>query len=216
MPKTRHTNRIARQIACAILTGKYKQGAMIDTSGLEKQFSASRTIIREALRLLTAKGLLEARPRAGTYVCEAKYWSKLDASLLGWRAEIDKSNTLLHELLDLRLCYEPNILRLSARRINDTQKTALKESYQALYTTPNAKNEAAFYHILYEAAQNPLISTLATPCRISLEVMEQQGRYERFSPHFPANLLECCDKGDGETAYKTANDALIQSLQNHA
>ena len=76
---------IARDIARKILSGELATGAILPSEiELGEQFGVSRTALREALKLLTSKGLLESLPKIGTRVKERPQWSMLDPQLLEW------------------------------------------------------------------------------------------------------------------------------------
>ncbi|MDK9760247.1 GntR family transcriptional regulator, partial [Vibrio sp. D173a] len=76
---------VAREVARSILSGELAQGSIIPGEmALCEQFGISRTALREAVKLLTSKGLLESRPKVGTRVVNRAYWNFLDPQLIGW------------------------------------------------------------------------------------------------------------------------------------
>lgn len=76
---------VAREIARGILSGDLPQGSIIPGEmALCEQFGISRTALREAVKLLTSKGLLESRPKIGTRVVDRAYWNFLDPQLIEW------------------------------------------------------------------------------------------------------------------------------------
>ena len=76
---------VARKIARRILSGELPQDSIIPGEiVLCEQFGISRTALREAVKLLTSKGLLESRPKIGTRVVEREYWNFLDPQLIEW------------------------------------------------------------------------------------------------------------------------------------
>ena len=84
--RERVTSRLAKQI----LSGDYKQGALLPTEAqLGAEFKVSRTALREAVRTLAAKGLVESRQRAGTRVLASEDWNRLDTDVLRWMGEIE-------------------------------------------------------------------------------------------------------------------------------
>src|SRR5258707_1804905 len=68
-----------------IVLGRYPPGSALSTDELEEEFGISKTVLREALRVLAAKGLIDARQRLGTVVQPRSSWSLLDADLLRWQ-----------------------------------------------------------------------------------------------------------------------------------
>ena len=86
---------LVESLGQAIVTGEYAQVGFPTEAELSKQFGASRTVTREAVKMLTAKGLLSARPRHGTVVEPETEWNLLDPDVLRWMLERKFSLRLL-------------------------------------------------------------------------------------------------------------------------
>ena len=78
---------LADTIGRRILSGELAEGQILDVEKFESDFNVSRTVVREATKVLSAKGLLDARPRVGTYVRPRASWNLLDSDVMVWRAE---------------------------------------------------------------------------------------------------------------------------------
>jgi GntR family galactonate operon transcriptional repressor len=91
-------------------------GALPTEAELASELQVSRTVIREALRVLAAKGLVDARPMLGTRVRPRDQWHLLDADVLAWRIAAEGEAAVLRELLEIRLLVEPAVAALAARR----------------------------------------------------------------------------------------------------
>src|SRR5262250_3757907 len=89
LPRERLHDRLTREIALGILRGGIGQGeSALSTEGdLCRHFNVSRTILREAVKVLAAKGLIEVRPRTGIRVRPRDEWNLVDPDLLGWLCE---------------------------------------------------------------------------------------------------------------------------------
>ncbi|WDR03975.1 FCD domain-containing protein [Devosia algicola] len=99
---------IARQLASAILRGEYPPESILPGEiELATKFSASRTSVREALKSLSAKGLIQSRKKAGTSVRPRADWQMLDRDLLALRLEIGPEHSFATDLLALRQAIEP-------------------------------------------------------------------------------------------------------------
>ena len=99
---------IARQIGTAILRGEHAPGATLPGElELAVQFGASRNIVREAIKVLAGKGLVESRKKAGTRVRQRADWQMLDRDLLAWRLEGGTEIGFATDLLALREAIEP-------------------------------------------------------------------------------------------------------------
>ena len=99
----------------AIVTGRFEQEAFPTEAELAKQHGVSRSVTREAVKMLTAKGLLSARPRQGTVVQPTSTWNLFDTDVLRWLLERQFSIELLKQFNQLRVAIEPEAAALAAR-----------------------------------------------------------------------------------------------------
>src|SRR5689334_16119760 len=107
---------IARELGSAIVSGRLQPGHVLES---ELEASAhrhvSRTAYREALRMLSAKGLINSRPRAGTRVSPMPEWHMLDPDVLAWLFSDAPRPEMLHSLFELRTIIEPAAAALAAK-----------------------------------------------------------------------------------------------------
>src|SRR5207237_7585258 len=79
---------IARKLGISIVSGQYQPGDLLDSEiAASEQFAVSRTAYREAVRILAAKGLVDARPKVGTRINPQSKWALLDPDVLEWTFE---------------------------------------------------------------------------------------------------------------------------------
>lgn len=124
---------VAREIARGILSGKLAQGSIIPGEmALCEQFGISRTALREAVKLLTSKGLLESRPKIGTRVNERSSWNFLDAQLIEWMDGLMETKEFCEKFLGLRKAIEPEACALAARNATSEQRIELSETFQKM------------------------------------------------------------------------------------
>ena len=102
-------------IGRAIVIGDYDESAFPTEAELAKQHGVSRSVTREAVKMLTAKGLLSARPRQGTIVQPTTSWNLFDTDVLHWLLERQFSIDLLRQFNELRVAIEPEAAGLAAR-----------------------------------------------------------------------------------------------------
>ena len=126
---------LVETVGRAIVAGEYR-GAPFPTEGvLEMRHGVSRSVIREAVKMLTAKGLLGSRPKHGTYVLPEQEWNLFDADILRWTLERPTSLDLLLHFNELRLGVEPQAAALAAQRSSEDQRididAAIDRSVQA-------------------------------------------------------------------------------------
>src|SRR5260370_15972735 len=120
------TYSIANHIGIAIVTGVYSADNPIPIEAeLCRQYSASRPVLREAVKMLTAKGLLGARPRRGTWVQPEDKWNLLDPDVLGWLLERNFSMRLLIEFTEIRLAVEPRAAALAGAHAGEGAEAAV-------------------------------------------------------------------------------------------
>ena len=110
---------IARTLGVAIMSGKYKPGdLLVGEIASSERLAVSRTAYREAVRILSAKGLVESRPKVGTKITPRSKWQLLDPDVLAWAFENEPDLELLESLFELR-----NIVESAAAGIAATRRT---------------------------------------------------------------------------------------------
>lgn len=113
-------DQIVRAMGVSILRGDYPEGALLPAEGdLMAQFGISRTVLREVLKTLAAKGLVVSKTRVGTKVRSQVDWNMFDSDLLGWRLELGMDLRFLNSLYEIRLAVEPAACALAALRRTD-------------------------------------------------------------------------------------------------
>ena len=162
-----HT-RIAHELGVAILAGKHGPGERLEGEiEYSERMQISRTAYREALRILSSKGLVESRPKTGTRIAPRSRWNLLDPDVLAWIMEATPSEGFVRDLFELRLMVEPNAAALAATRRNGRDLArmghALEEMERHGLTT--AEGQAAdveFHRALMEATRNEALITLSS------------------------------------------------------
>jgi DNA-binding FadR family transcriptional regulator len=164
--KRGHDN-IADRIGIAIVNGVYRPG---DTLPGEIEFSeqlgVSRTVLREAIRTLVAKGMVESRPKSGTRVLPRRGWSLLDPTVLGWMFEGEVDPAFLRDLFELRVVIEPAVAALAAQRRSGQDLArmghALEEmAAHGLSTAEGQQADQRFHDAILDACGNEALQTLA-------------------------------------------------------
>lgn len=99
---------VITEIGMAIVSGRYPVGAVLPNDAeMFAKFDVSRTVLREALKTLESKGLLEARPKVGTKVAPRSRWNYFDPMLLEWFFHAGPDQNLVRHVKDIRLALEP-------------------------------------------------------------------------------------------------------------
>lgn len=158
---------IARQLGTDILCGKYQPGSSLEGEiGQSAAMGVSRTVYREAIRILVAKGLLESRPKAGTRVTARTKWNLLDPELLAWMFLGEPDEAFVRDLFELRQMIEPPAAGLAAERRTDAQVAAMRRcldvmEQQGLASEEGQEADREFHRLLLEAGGNAAVVALA-------------------------------------------------------
>ena len=160
-PRRGLCGQVTHELGQRIVAGDFEAGKALPTeSELSSQFNVSRTALREAVKILTAKGLMESRPRTGTRVRPRSDWHLVDPDVIAWHCAVTPSADFLCDLFEIRLIVEPNAAALAAERRTDADirdiEQELAEMSQALgnggdMVGPNVR----FHMAILEAAANP-------------------------------------------------------------
>ncbi|EKT53390.1 FadR/GntR family transcriptional regulator [Providencia burhodogranariea] len=160
---------IAEELGQLILKGTYLPSSILPSENeLSEKFQASRTAIREAVKILAAKGMLLARPRIGTRVMPSSNWNFLDQDLLKWWINSDEQAIVFKHFHIVRLAIEPQACYLAAKHATDKQKQSLvlfANEMQSLAKQFNrqrwVKVDHLFHLAIYEACANPFLISFA-------------------------------------------------------
>ena len=107
---------IVLELGSHIISGEIKPGSILTSDILESQFGVSRTVVREALKVLHDKGLTRARTKVGTIVLEREEWNLLDPDVISWLRDSSLPPQFLKDLEEVRSSYEPRVARMAAER----------------------------------------------------------------------------------------------------
>jgi DNA-binding FadR family transcriptional regulator len=159
---------VARDIGILIVSGRYKAGDLLDGEiDASDRLNVSRTAYREAVRILAAKGLVEARPKIGTRVSPREKWHLLDPDVLGWIFKYEPDESLLRSLFELRKIVEPDAAALAAQRRTQAHVDAMREALESMakHTLGSEIGRLAdqnFHSALLDASGNPFLTSLTS------------------------------------------------------
>ncbi|MEI5675357.1 MULTISPECIES: FadR/GntR family transcriptional regulator [unclassified Nocardioides] len=162
-----------------IVTGELPVGAPLPTEEqLGKVYGSGRSAVREATKVLVAKGLVVSKRKVGTIVQPETAWSLLDPDVLAWRYENDPTALHLDHLAEMRVVLEPEAARLAARAKDRTVVRAIQESYHRMEETlddPDAfiVHDLAFHRAVVEAGGNDLLVHLHSVMEVALAAARQ-------------------------------------------
>ncbi len=154
------TKQIVELLGTAIVTGRYPPGAQFPVEAdLCSQYGASRTAVREALKVLNAKGLISSRPRRGTIVRPQQNWNVLDPDVLRWILKQGFSLSLLAEFTQMRLAIEPIAAAEAAARGSKEQHEAICRALDRMAAAERGEDDPlgadiAFHLAILDASSN--------------------------------------------------------------
>lgn len=157
---------IARKLGISIVSGTYRPGDLLGGEiSSSEQFAVSRTAYREAVRILAAKGLVDARPKVGTRVNPQSKWHLLDPDVLDWTFDTEPDLVLLDSLFELRNVVESAAAGMAAQRRSAADLQAMRQALEGmaahtLATEAGRQADLDFHSTLLNATNNPFIISL--------------------------------------------------------
>jgi DNA-binding FadR family transcriptional regulator len=131
----RLSEKVAGTLGRRIVSGRYRPGEILPTEPkIQMEFGVSRTAVREAIRVLSAKGLTASRPKIGTRVRPMADWNMLDPDVLRWQMDQSPTEEFIQSLFEMREIIEPAAAARAAERALDGEIDALGIAMDAIQT----------------------------------------------------------------------------------
>src|ERR687887_1744910 len=132
---------VVHEIGVRILDGELKPGDTLPDNGSLTESEVSRTVVREAIKVLAAKGLVESRPKTGTRVRRREDWNLLDPDVLAWLQDDDVSEEMLRKLTEVRRIIEPAAAELAAARAGAREIAAMQNAFVQMEMSAPARDQ---------------------------------------------------------------------------
>jgi DNA-binding FadR family transcriptional regulator len=175
--------RVIDGLGQAIVGGRYRPGDVLPKeSELIAEFGVSRTSVREAMKVLAAKGLVETRQRVGTRVRAREMWSAFDSDLLVWNYAQGQGADVMRDLIELRQILEPSAAKLAAVRASVADLRSMERAHADMAgsierAADYAASDVRFHMAVYAASHNELLQRfgqlVAESMRLSFELQQQ-------------------------------------------
>jgi DNA-binding FadR family transcriptional regulator len=147
------TQSIVHDLGAQVVTGVFTPANPFPPeSELCRRYGVSRPVLREAVKMLTAKGLLASRPRQGTSVQTEARWNLLDPDVLGWLLARKFDNSLLIEFTQIRLAIEPEAAALAATAAGAREKAALRHAIARMEAAERGEDDPLLSDIAFHVA----------------------------------------------------------------
>ena len=217
------TDQIVDELGSSIATGKRPAGGALPTEQqLIEEFGASRTVLREAMKVLSAKGLVTTRPRRGTIIEPETEWNLADPDILNWMLKRKNVLPLMLEFIDVRLAVEPAAAALAARHGSleayDRIEAALARMKDAtLGDDDPILADIAFHAEILKASDNRFFWSLRhmieVALKFSIRITNKRKGVERASYEDHKRIYDAICSRDAGQAEKLMRDMLLEAKE---
>lgn len=218
---------IAHYLGTAIVSGAIPPGERLTGEVANAEaLDVSRSAYREAVQVLTAKGLVESRTKAGTRVLPRNRWNLLDPDVLAWAFAGEPDPAFVRDLFELRAIVEPAAARLAATRRDKEDVRAMREALvnmrrHTLATEAGRAADRDFHDALLRATRNDALITLSASIGAAVNWTTQFKQRTRSLPRDPvpdhAKVSDAIAAGDpdlAEAAMRTLVDLALEDTRN--
>jgi len=211
-------DKVVRDIALKVLMGGEKR--LPNEADLCKELTVSRTILRESIKVLAAKGLIKVG-HGGTVARPREDWNVLDSQLLEWISQNGNSWNLFDNLLELRQAFEPKAAELAARRATQADTKAIQAALDEMRLAKDGKAYTSadlhFHECIFKATHNELFCQIGGFTKIFLRMLFSltagSGPSSPDSVSVHNNVLQAIVKGDVHAARKHMEEVLRLSAR---
>ncbi|MCB1502201.1 MAG: FadR family transcriptional regulator [Bauldia sp.] len=169
---------VVRKLAAMVMGGRYAPGEGLPREGdLADAFGVSRTSLREAMKVLSAKGLIEARPRTGVRVRPRSAWNLLDPAVLAWHPDLTGDRDLMRSLIETRRVIEPAAAGMAAARASAADLATIEAAYLRIAAAiPDdldacREGDIAFHRAVIDASHNLILTRLIDTVEAALRAV---------------------------------------------
>lgn len=193
------SSQVARIIGTKIVGGEYQPGDALPIEGeLCTQFGVSRTTVREAIKHLAGKRLIDVQPKIGTRVLPFSDWNLLDREVLAWRLQAQFDSKIVEDIFEMRLCFEPRASYLAARSGSSDDHRLIEKRYTKLASIVQAGNDIRlaaqadleFHMTIINLSQNGMFITIGAAIKAAMRVSSEM--LQRYASH-PSDDLALYD-----------------------
>jgi GntR family transcriptional regulator, galactonate operon transcriptional repressor len=212
--------RLVHELGRRIVRGDLAPGEPIAVDDLPGD-AGSRTVVRETMRVLTAKGLVEPKPKVGTRVRPREHWNLLDPDVLAWQREVAIGPRALRDLGEVRAIVEPAASRLAAERHTAATLAPIVDAHARMRSAAGLDDregfveaDVDFHSAILAASDNELLRALSDVIVAALRARDRLALArvgvtdESVRTH--AAVLDAIGDGDGDRAERAMRE-LVES-----
>ncbi len=217
------TDHVTEVLGRAIVSGEYEAGAVFQVNELCTTFNASRTVMREAVKALTAKGMVTSRASVGSIVRAEADWNLSDPDVLGWFLHGRGSRLqLIREFNDFRIAIEPTAAALAAARGDEDAIAGIYSALERMRAAERGEDDSLdadveFHVAILNASGNRLFynmrHTIDVALRISIRVTNRQKAVAVASAADHAKVADAIRDRDENGARQAMLNLLIEARQ---
>lgn len=206
-----------------IVSGAIKQGEVLPPEAtMAEEMEVSRTSLREAMKVLSAKGLVEARPKVGTRVRDARFWSQLDADVLAWRCASMPTADFVQKLSEMREIIEPAAAASAASHRTVAQLKRMQTAFDAMEASHDPESwtsaDIDFHETILAATGNELLISLFSVIETALSSYFTMSALTavNFKYSLPQHraVLQAIREKDAEAAHKAMLKVISDTREN--
>jgi DNA-binding FadR family transcriptional regulator len=214
-------SQVTDRIGLSIVRGEVAPGeALPSEQRLCEMLDVSRTVVREAIRMLSGKGLVESRTKSGTRVRLPEEWNQLDPDVLRWQLETNNVDRYLAKLFQLRNAVEPAASEIAATAATEKDRTNVRGAFEGMAAAKTNEDfvvaDISFHKGIYLATRNEFFWPIAQMFEISLR---RSFTIAATGDHRPRGLvehlaiLEAIERRDAAEARRTTVLLLSHSAE---
>ncbi|WP_225754972.1 FadR/GntR family transcriptional regulator [Actinotalea sp. Marseille-Q4924] len=219
--------RVLDSLGLAVCGGALPTGTVVSIDEFVEQHGVSRSVVREAVRVLSSMGLVESRRKVGTLVLPSSDWNVYDPQVIRWRLASQGRLAQLRSITELRGAVEPEAARLAAERATPDEASDIVGTAAKMWAAGQGDDDAEFlrldvqfHRLVLAASGNEMFLKLHDPIAEVLTGRHQHG----LMPHHPhvealqlhADVAHAIQRQDGEharTAMRRIMDRAMEEMK---
>lgn len=212
---------VIHELGTGVISGEFPAGSVLPSDAeLMDRFEVSRTVLREAIKTLEAKGLVEARPKVGTKVAKRNRWNLFDPQVLAWHLGTEPDEAFMTGLHETRFQLEPHAAQDMAQNRTGEQIRLMHYWLRQMELSPNDVTsfclaDFELHRIIADACRNPFMPALYGMIELShalaygrLLIAPDVERLSGFiEPH--RMLVRQIEHGDGSGAFQAMQAVIL-------
>ena len=212
---------VSRELGRRIVAGSYEAKALLaNEDELAERYQVSRVVVRDAVKILVSKGLLDVRRGIGTRVRPRNEWLLLDDDVLAWHLSAPPNSEFLRQLTDIRLCFEPKASRWAAERATAEDLHKIELACERMEAEKGSVEkfivaDAMFHRSILKAAHNEFLSAMEgviySALLVSFQITNKDPRESEASIPVHRLLFKAIKSGNGSRAEKLTEKLLEEA-----